>query len=388
MQKIFLYFYFGFFSLLSLQVAAQGTIVPADKGRFIDGHELNQSSGLFYEGYNSFITHNDQGNSTTRLYRFQPTTGTTNVTILDTIDISSTNLDWEDLASNGSDKLYICDTGKNCNASSAPDCPSKFIFKILEIPIASLHSPGLEPIIPTPYYFVYPKLGTCTMNDTVFANVEACVYRDGHIYLFTKDIWSKNTNNCGSWDANFSYRFRLPLTAGSSPANPIVVEYLDSFKMEVIPGEPYADKKPLSASLSPTGNLLAISSATRVWLFYNFNGQDWFDGSVKYLDYVDSGGNKVSRGYEAMDFISEDRILLGVDGNNSRVQELNLAGQIDYGQVGIGTTNPQKPLHVKGGDVYIDHPGGGMIMKADNGSCFKVTVNSVGTLVTQAVACP
>lgn len=369
-------------------VFAQGSIVPQDKGRFINGHELNQSSGLFYEGYDQFITHNDQGNPTMRLYRFQPSSGTSNVFILDTIDVNYANRDWEDLTTDRESKLYICETGKNCNANSPPDCPSRFIFQFLEIPVSSLHTPGAEPIVPLSYYFVYPKVGSCGLEDTVFANVEACVYDDDYIYLFTKDIWSKNTNNCGSWMAGYTYRFRVPLQPGSSIENPIVAEYLDNFQLEVIPGEPYADQKALSASLSPSGGLLALTSATRLWLFYNFSGNDWFNGSHMYLDYKDINGNKISRGYEGLEFINDTQILLSVDGNNGRVQQLDLAGLIDYGQVGIGTSQPKKPLHVKNGDVFIDQNGGGLIMKSPNGSCFRIVVSDNGTLQTEAISCP
>lgn len=369
-------------------ILGQATITPIDRGRFPNGHVLNQSSGLFSEGHNLFITHNDQGNPTMQLFRFTPSTGTNALPVLDTIDINYVNSDWEDLTTNGSDKIYLCETGKNCNANSPPDCAGRYIFKILEIPIASLHAPGLEPITPVVYHFKYPLLGTCTSADTVFANVEAVVYKNQNAYVFTKDIWSKNTNNCGSWDNNFTYCFRIPLMPGSSPSNPIVATYMGSFNLEVVPGEAYVDKKPLAAALDPSGNILAITSGTRLWLFEQFSGDDWFGGQSRYLDYIDGGGNKVSRGYEGLDFIDANHLLLSVDGNNGRVQELDLSGIINSGNVGIGTSLPQSRLHIKEGDVYLDTNQGGMILKNGNGDCFKITVDNGGNLLSTNVPCP
>lgn len=63
----------------------------------------------------------------------------------------------------------------------------------------------------------------------------------------------------------------------------------------------------------------------------------------------------------------------------------------DY--VGIGSyiykpPLPKSRLHVFNGDVNIDQIGSGIIIKSPNGSCWRVTVNDTGTLVTTAITCP
>lgn len=58
--------------------------------------------------------------------------------------------------------------------------------------------------------------------------------------------------------------------------------------------------------------------------------------------------------------------------------------------VGIGMSNggtPRSRLHVFAGDVNIDQIGSGIIMKSPNGSCWRVTVNNSGALVTTAIPC-
>lgn len=374
-------------SLNCFLLNAQGVITILDRGRFPSGSELNQSSGLALTTDSTFWTHNDQGFPNANLYRFTPGMGTAAITINDTVEVSVPNLDWEDLSRNGFDKLYLCDIGKNCNANSPPDCPTRFVFKIYEFHYSDLMN-GVEPLVPVTYYFRYPLVPGCNPNDTVFANTEAAIYNEGAIYLFTKDIWSKPTNNCGSWDPSSTHRFRVPLTPGSAEMSPIVAEYLDGLDVEVIQGEPYGDRKILSGSMSPNGQAVALSSARRLWLLSGFGGNDWFGGNVQYFDYQDINGNPVSRGYEGLEFIDNNRILLSVDGNAGRISEVNIEGLLSYGKVGVGTNTPLTPLHLKNGDVYVDQPGAGIILRSPNGTCYRLVMDDSGMINATEINCP
>jgi hypothetical protein len=58
------------------------------------------------------------------------------------------------------------------------------------------------------------------------------------------------------------------------------------------------------------------------------------------------------------------------------------------GEVGIGTENPKSKLQVTDGDVYIDNPNRGIIMKDVNGGCWRITLGVVGNFVSTPIVCP
>lgn len=59
------------------------------------------------------------------------------------------------------------------------------------------------------------------------------------------------------------------------------------------------------------------------------------------------------------------------------------------GRLGIGSDDPKTKVHVKGGDIYLEDIGSGIIMKDANGNCWKITVSTTGTLQsTQLSTCP
>ena len=57
-------------------------------------------------------------------------------------------------------------------------------------------------------------------------------------------------------------------------------------------------------------------------------------------------------------------------------------------KVGISTTTPKAKLEVALGDVYVSSAATGMILKAPNGTCWRVTVGNAGTLTSTSVVCP
>jgi hypothetical protein len=58
------------------------------------------------------------------------------------------------------------------------------------------------------------------------------------------------------------------------------------------------------------------------------------------------------------------------------------------GNVGIGTTAPKAKLEVKDGDVYVNDPTKGIILKSPNGGCWRVTVDNTGNFVRTSITCP
>jgi len=55
--------------------------------------------------------------------------------------------------------------------------------------------------------------------------------------------------------------------------------------------------------------------------------------------------------------------------------------------VGIGTAAPLAPLDVSGGDIYVLNTGAGVVIRAAGGSCWRLAVNTSGTLATASVSC-
>jgi hypothetical protein len=58
------------------------------------------------------------------------------------------------------------------------------------------------------------------------------------------------------------------------------------------------------------------------------------------------------------------------------------------GNVGVGTTEPKSKLQISDGDIYIEDINKGVIMKSQNGQCWRYTPDNTGQLVATAVSCP
>lgn len=340
MAKFFLGIIFILLSFYSYSQNFLGLGTPTNKGRFPTNSGIKQSSGLALDpsGANSYWTHNDQGNPLNILYKFSPTTGNINVILEDSVVVSGTiNYDWEDLAKDKLGNLFICQTGKNCTPNGDPiECPGRFVYKIHKVKFSDLNA-GLGEVIPQTFYFKYPKTGyeinNCSANDTVFVNAEAAIWFKNRLYIFTKDIWSKNTNNCGGWQQGYTYLFKVNLLGGSTEANPLVAEYVSKFNLKVLPTDLAPQYQVTGAAISPDSTILALCTYGRVWHFRNFIDDHFFANTVNYFDYSLDGINPLTRSYEGIEFKNNSVITLSVDNQNGRISE------IDLDQITLGVTN-------------------------------------------------
>lgn len=311
-----------------------------DKGRFPINSGITQASGLAVDPDGiSYWTHNDQGNPKNKIYKFVPTSANIDVILKDSVMLTgTTNYDWEDMTKDSDGNLYICQTGKNCTPNGDPfECPSRFVYKIHKVKFQDLNAGGVSDVTPETFYFVYPKTGydlnNCMINDTVFVNSEATIWYNGQLYIFTKDIWSKNTNNCGGWVTGYTYLFKLNLVSGSTQANPLVAQYVNKFNLRLTGTEPSTHYQVTGAAISPDNSILALTTYGRMWNFRNFVGDQFFANTANYFDYSIDGINPTTRPYEGIEFKNNSVVTLCVDNVHGRISE------IDVDQLTLCVTN-------------------------------------------------
>ncbi|MBK7223398.1 MAG: hypothetical protein IPH94_19490 [Saprospiraceae bacterium] len=63
------------------------------------------------------------------------------------------------------------------------------------------------------------------------------------------------------------------------------------------------------------------------------------------------------------------------------------------GRIGIGYDWNETPpatakASIKGGDIFINDANKGVILKAPNGTCWRITVSNTGTIISTSVSCP
>lgn len=58
------------------------------------------------------------------------------------------------------------------------------------------------------------------------------------------------------------------------------------------------------------------------------------------------------------------------------------------GNVGIGTNDPKSKLQVSNGDVYVEDSSKGIILKSQNGNCWRVTIDNFGNFIRTQITCP
>ena len=65
---------------------------------------------------------------------------------------------------------------------------------------------------------------------------------------------------------------------------------------------------------------------------------------------------------------------------------------MNTGNIGIGNfapyTNPLARLHIQDGDIYLQNPSTGVIMKSPNGQCWRLSVSNTGQSLFSLIACP
>lgn len=136
--------------------------------------KINESSGLAHFKNQSFFTHNDDTDSSLYLIN-------ANGKLEHRWSIPYHNRDWEDLCTDGGDRVFIGDFGNNFNRSKA-----------LKIYILHLKRNKVEGIIRFKYedQVEFPPYFPGAMN----YDCEAMVYFKDSLYLFTKNKHERSTS--------------------------------------------------------------------------------------------------------------------------------------------------------------------------------------------------
>ncbi|MBX2815084.1 MAG: hypothetical protein KTR24_03770 [Saprospiraceae bacterium] len=88
-------------------------------------------------------------------------------------------------------------------------------------------------------------------------------------------------------------------------------------------------------------------------------------------------------------------IRLQEDSGSIRRGESILIGDV-HGNIGIGdfeqersaVSNPKAKLHIKDGDIYLEDVSSGVIMKSEDGNCWRMTIDNSGQISVNQVICP
>lgn len=236
--------------------------------------QVEETSGIEETGKNEIWTFNDSG-GTAQLFKTD-TLGN----ILKIVDINGAwNRDWEDIAKDDNGNFYIGNIGNNSNSET-----DLTIFKIPNPDLASGNSVEANVI-----YFSYPdQYNFPPADDKRNFDCEALVWYEGYLYLCSK-------NRTAPFDG-ITHLYRLPDEPGTYTA-----EKISSFDTD---GNDTFTYWITAADISPDGSKFALLSSDKMWIFYDFSGDDFFSGSSIQINFPSSTQK------EAMCFVSNSEVYI------------------------------------------------------------------------------
>ncbi|MCC5932109.1 MAG: hypothetical protein JJU28_22880 [Cyclobacteriaceae bacterium] len=251
--------------------------------------KVKETSGLAII-QDKLITHNDRGNSN-HLFVIDRTNGQ----VLQRITVNGAeNVDWEDLAESR-EHLFIGDMGNNNG--------DRRDLKIYMVHKDAFNFSGDGTVeVSGIIEFVYPDQTNFSSSKNHNYDCEAIIYKEGHIYLF-----SKNRLN------NQSDLYRIPATPGTYQA-----EFIDSFETRgLITG----------ADIQPGGHQITLLGYRKngdcfLWVLESYQEDNFFSGAKKYVRLGRFGQIGQTEGIVYKDdssyYISSEK----VDGLNPRLYRL------------------------------------------------------------------
>lgn len=300
-KSIFLGVLIGLSCSFSNNVLAQ--IIHLDTLCFLP-NIINEASGVEYQAQNVIWLHNDSG-AADEIFRINESGN-----ILKTIEILNDDIrDLEDVTLDDAGNLYLGDFGNN-NSHARED------LKILKIP--NVYNVWMNEISASEIYFYYPDQ-TAFPPEQEYRNFdcESLIYHNNNLHLFSKN-WGEST---------FTRHYTLPTTPGEYAAT-----LIDSFDTGGwITG----------ADLNPSNTILALLSNEYIWVFYDFEGDDFFGGQAVKIDIPYAKREGISFVDETSIYVV-DEVIGG--GEGGMLNYLDLQEVIDFPQ-------PLTPIEI--GDSMI-----------------------------------
>jgi hypothetical protein len=258
--------------------------------KFISFDEkLKEISGIEYDKQQRLWAINDGGNAP-RLYQVNE-----DGSIVRSIKIENAkNLDWEDMTQDYFGHFFIGDFGNNDN-----DREWLTIYKI-ENPIDIKGDTTQAEIIK----FTYPGFSTVDPVNNMKNDIEAFIYYKQALYLFTK-------NREEPFDG-ITKLYRIGDHAANFKAQHISDFSTCTFLKQLC--------WVTSAALSPSKKRLVLLDSERLWLFENWQGDDFFSGDAYQIDLGIVTQKEAVTFFDDNTIVFTDEKFNGMGGNGYRIK--------------------------------------------------------------------
>ncbi len=292
---------------VSINLNAQILISPQVLGALPT--ELQESSGLLFQNKDTLWSHNDSGNGSS-VYAFNMLGQKLQEHKFSKIS----HEDWEEITKDEKGNIYLGDFGNNNN-----DRKNLLILRFTSgftNKKQALKVDSIQFVYEDQYFFPPP---TSSLN----FDCEAMVVMKDTIFLFTKDRTSPYKSQ--------TLLYYMPATPGEH-----VAKYKASFKT-LFPI--FLQGSVTGAALSQNKNKLILLGYSRMWLFTDFIGTDFFNGKVTTFQFLDYSQK------EAVAFIDDCNILLTDEvnttlSNGGNLYALDLCKTV-FANERISDKNPQ-----------------------------------------------
>lgn len=274
---------------------------------------LVENSGMLVSSPDRIWLHNDSGDGA-KLYLID-----TFGNILRTVLVqNASNLDWEDITQDRMGNVYIGDFGNNNN-----DRQNLKIYKIPH-PDSVVGTTTQASVI----HFYYPEQTAFPPAATAQQyDAEALIYYQDSLYIFTKDRTVPHLAQ--------TLLYQIPADTGYHAA-----VLLDSFQTNQIS---YIFEV-TAAAISPNNQQVALLGANRIWLFYGYSGNRFFQGTQQTI-LLQSTTQK-----EALDFVDSTQLYFS---NESSFLGAALLSKLDFSSIFLNhSSHSENEEILQGINVY------------------------------------